>query len=313
MKTKINTISENDLFGCFPDKGFVYKNPAPEPNIEGVQERLDELLQLSNVTKASVVCIDVYKYSQNELRKLFVIPSVIKAIHKMTIDILIENEAFLFEDIDDPIVADTGDGLICVFPTPIHSISYIMWFEVALRLYNTYHLSPGIREIVGKLSIRYSTSYDSIIKIEDKYYGPAIINASRMISRDRLNRCLIDEYSIDWFTRNFNGIENIIMLSKYEIQAVMRIVCPGESFSKESNLKSIFDLVVDMHWGIKACDIQHIGELKIKETKISIYNLYIQLLAGLMKRPEYEKEDEEVKLSVSIGNSNPIGISENFA
>ncbi|MCG6169735.1 hypothetical protein [Leptospira sanjuanensis] len=311
MKTKIHTISKEELFKCFSNKGFVYKNPAPHPHIEEAEENLDKLLKVSEITKASIVCIDTYKYSLNDIKRILLIPLVIQAVHVMTMDILRENELFLFEGLDDPVVADTGDGAICIFPTPLHAISYIMWYEVALKLYNTYHLSPEIREIVGKLSVRYTTSYDQVVKIGDNYYGPAIINAARMISTDRLNRCLIDEYSIDWFNRYFNGIESFITLSKMEIRRIMETIFPEEKFDQSNQTESIFQLFFDKHWGIKFCNVQHIGELKIKDTKISIYNLYILVLAGLQPRLDH-KEDEEVKLSVSIGNMNPIGIGENF-
>ncbi|TGK23322.1 hypothetical protein EHQ05_19210 [Leptospira yasudae] len=313
MKNKIYSVSKEAVFECFPNKGFIYKNPAPIPDVEESEAKIRDLLQISNASKASIVCIDAYKYSKNDLQRIFLIPLVIQSLHDMTLSILKENELFLFKDIDEPLVSDTGDGAICVFPTPLHAILYILWYEVALQLYNTYHISPGIREIVGKLSVRYSTSYDEIIKIGNNYYGPAIISAARMISSDRLNRCLIDEYSVDWFTRYFNGIENLIMISKMEVRKIMEFIYPNDDFSQDGNLFSIFFRSPDKHWGIKTCNLQHIGEMKIKDAQISVYNLHILVLAGLLIRPDHEKEDEEVKLSVSIGNTNPMGLGGNYA
>lgn len=44
------------------------------------------------------------------------------------------------------------------------------------------------------------------------FYGSAIINCARIISKDRLNRCLIDAETNKWFLHNTNGIETLTCL-----------------------------------------------------------------------------------------------------
>ncbi|PKA10407.1 hypothetical protein CH372_19550 [Leptospira meyeri] len=326
MKLKIKKIKKSELLNLLTTKGFVYKNFVPTPDVTNINKALDKMFEDKESSKASVVCLDLYKYSQKNLQQQILIPGLMHDLHKFTIGNLFKYEGYIFENImlrieeleniddlgKDIKYIDNGDGFFIIFPNPLYSLLYIIWFEISLRFYNTYHLSPEFREITGQLIIRYSISYDILVEfINDKnnglnnFYGPALINAGRIISKDKLNRLLIDENVVNWFLRYFNGIENLLSLNVHDIINIIKsayninIEYPsGEYFSILDNLK-------EKHWGIRSIDLLKVGEIQIKNGTIQIHNLHIQAQSALLPN---KSDEEEVKITVTIGNLNPIDL-----
>ena len=90
-----------------------------------------------------------------------------------------------------------------------------------------------------------------------------------MLSRDSLNRCLIDEHVHRWFTVNIDGIENLQVLT---IEDVANIY----DFKNYSHLPlatssdKIFGREPNRREGIINSDILKVGKIKAKETDINI-------------------------------------------
>ncbi|MBX7086657.1 MAG: hypothetical protein K1X70_09530 [Leptospirales bacterium] len=285
MKLTINAIVQGQITQLLSQIGPLGQIIVPDPDTTRLERNLDTLLNVDNPSKVSVLAMDGYRYSQGSFRQQATIPIVLWGLHDLTMRVLKANERFLFYS-DDPPKIDLGDGGFLIFPTPLHSLLYAVWFEVGLRLYNTYHISPEFRKLVGPLTMRYSIAYNDLIQVDSNYYGPAIITAARIISRDRLNRCLLDQGSVDWFMRYFNGVENLQLISLPEVMNILKEIYGKLYHPPQLNAQSetsLFQLLKDKHWGFRSIHIQSIGDLPIKGGNIGVHNLCVQALAGLQK------------------------------
>lgn len=307
---KFNEIKESEFLNILGDPDFIYETPVPEiskSEIEKTKEKINEILNKFSNKKLCVLGIDTYKYSLRPLDQQILLPLVLKDAFKKTKNVLIANEAFLFgtkDDIEIPFI-DQGDGGFYIFNTPLHALTFAIWFECILRFYNSYHFNTTLRSVIDSITVRYSITFDNLINIDNNFYGPAIINSSRILSKDKLNRFLADNNIIEWFLKNFNGIENLQYFSTTEIEKISNKVFPDYIYKSLKFNNSIYSLFKDKHYGIKSCDIQHIGEIEVKDRFLSVFNIYMQVCAGIIpKLPEHE----EVKITASLGNLNSVGL-----
>jgi hypothetical protein len=152
--------------------------------------------------------------------------------------------------------------------------------------------------------MRYAITYDKIYKFNNNYYGRAIINNARILIKDNLNRCLMDEYTHTWFTTNLDGVENLQIATLDDIANIYE-------FNKNYDRKlikegdEIFENESSRRYGIINSDILKIGMIKSKETSLSIYNLHLQVTIRLYND---ENREQNRLITVSLGNLNTTGI-----
>lgn len=69
-----------------------------------------------------------------------------------------------------------------------------MYFQANIVRYNSRNdTSSALYEVIGEINLRYSLTYDNLYFYNKNYYGPAIINCARIMSKDKLNRFLLDK------------------------------------------------------------------------------------------------------------------------
>lgn len=209
-----------------------------------------------------------------------------------------------------------------------------MYINLTVHAFNSFILYPMLREHIGIFTIRFAITYDEIYKLDGKNYGTAIINNARIMSKDKLNRLLIDENSYDWFLKEINGVENIknfnvvnqqknnrittlknhnyaindqldFLKNKYENSLVLGVQKDNE-FKNQLNHEN---------WNTEYLNVitnvicQKLDQISVKEDNFKVYNLFIQYLLTI-------DNDEDVTpsayytevLSVSLGNLNTNGI-----
>ena len=191
-----------------------------------------------------------------------------------------------------------------MFDNPLQALLFACNFAVVLRAYNAYHYYPKLRRIIGGINMRYVITYDKVYTFNANYYGRGIINNARILIKDDLNRCLIDEHVHSWFTTNLDGVENLQIVTIDEIANIFE-------FSKNYDTRfldkkdEIFEGESSRKYGIINSDILKVGFIKSKETSISVYNLHLQVTIRL-----YNDDDPSQTrlITVSLGNLNTTGI-----
>jgi hypothetical protein len=177
-------------------------------------------------------------------------------------------------------------------------------FAVVLRAYNAYHYYPRLRRIIGGINMRYAITYDKVYTFSNNYYGRAIINNARILIKDDLNRCLIDEHVHSWFTTNLDGVENLQIATLDDIANIYEFSKDyDKSYLEEGD--ELFEKEPSRRYGIINSDILKIGNIQSKDTSISVYNLHLQVTIKLVN-------DDDISqtrlITVSLGNLNTTGI-----
>jgi hypothetical protein len=175
---------------------------------------------------------------------------------------------------------------------------------MVIRAYNSYHLYPKLRNIIGSLSLRYAVSYDTIFHFDNNYYGSAIINNARILDKDTLNRCLIDQQTYDWFLISIDGLENLQVLTIEEIANIYDFLDYDRKFISEGE-NEILDNNTSRRTGIINSDILKVGQILSKQTLINIYNLHLQVTMQIYSD---RKVESKRTITVSLGNLNTSGI-----
>ncbi len=262
---------------------------------------LFSLLSESTHENRALVGIDIYKYSSLPYPKQPLVPFLFELLYKEANKNCKENEKWLFSymknDFSDWFVS-TGDGGFQLFTSPLHALVFIAYFEANLRCYNAGIFYPKLKKEIGHISLRYSITYDKITKYGGNIFGPAIINNARILSRDKLNRLLIDGKTYDWFMTNLNGIETIPILNLHDIAACSRF----SSYSK----KPISGTLISTD----ECNITHISasrldDLMVKTQCVTVYNIYLQVKLQVSHSRKALGFD---KIVVPIGSPNATGI-----
>jgi hypothetical protein len=173
-----------------------------------------------------------------------------------------------------------------------------------VRAFNAYHLFPKLRNIIGSLSLRYAVTFDTIFHFENNYYGSAIINNARILEKDSLNRCLLDQRTYEWFLTNIDGIENLQTYTIYDIANIYDFTTYDKRFIK-SGQNDIINIRLSRYSGIINSDILRIGQIESKTILMNIFNLHLQVTLFAYAD---NKTESKRRITVSLGNLNTSGI-----
>ncbi|MCD4790762.1 MAG: hypothetical protein K8R37_12250 [Bacteroidales bacterium] len=290
------------------DKRVIFEKTNIIPDHRDLYKELKKYVGYEKIGRKSVLGIDMYQYSSYGEFEQTLIPFLFKTFLNATINLCQSNHKFIFqkytaERIEKSFIS-TGDGGFLIFDNPLQSLLFACNFAIILRAFNSYHYYPKLRKIIGGINMRYAITHDKIYFFDNNFYGRAIINNARILMKDNLNRCLLDEHVFTWFTTNLDGIENLQIITIEDISNIFE-------FSKNYDKKflesgdEIFGDEPTRKYGIINSDILKVGIIKSKETIISIYNLHLQVTITL-----YNDDDPNQKrlITVSLGNLNTSGI-----
>jgi hypothetical protein len=261
-------IVKKDLFDALKiiDKEF-HGDILEEFNIDETKAQIKAFSEkhFSPNKRMAVLGLDIYKYSDYEENKQNLIPFIFDLILDETSKHIKQTERpFFLENFDvRKNFISTGDGGFILFDTPLHGLIFNMHFFAVLHLFNTGHFFPKLSIYIGNIIIRSAITFDRIFNYENNYYGKAIINNSRILNKDRLNRFIIDENVFNYFNKYFNGIESLPIISFDSIKRALKINIGMDTafFRMEQNNDSI-----------KSVHIQKIEEMYSKDTKLLLYN-----------------------------------------
>lgn len=278
-------------------------------NIDAVKEteKYFERVKL----KKSVLAIDILGYSQYENHQQIVLPYLFKILYDNTINSLAMLESYFFEDLFSAIMErqrfiDTGDGGFLIFDNPLQAILFAVYFERSLNALHAAREFSNVRNVFkGAIKVRYTITWDNLVYVKDlnNYYGAAIINAARIISRDKLDRCLCDENTYNWFLRYLQNFESLSNCSYAEIAKRVNIEKAHAPFAT-STRSLCFPEAADFTKGISFASISKIGELTIKKTKVSVHSIYLQC------RFPFKVTEGDSGFVVALGNLNTDGIQD---
>lgn len=265
--------------------------------------------------KYTIIGIDFYRYSEYMQLEQTLIPNLFSEIYRETNSLILQNFKYLFQkhktdsniykgDFEEYFIG-TGDGGYQILETPLHGIAYISIFEAIVRLYNSRKFMSKVYDLIGPITLRYAMTYDDLFKYNKSYYGNAIINNARIISRDKLNRFLIDENSYKWFQLRCIGIENIGTLDLEVISKYSEFKDYNDSYRSEDGNELFYSSKGrNINEGIKGVDIQKLGILSEKNSKLDVYNVCIQVHS----RYGHFLQENEREFAYTIGNQNSNGL-----
>lgn len=311
MKNHVTTIDHDvvrDILNKY-DNRVIFEKTNVVPDETEMLAELKKCIDIDSLTSKSVLGLDIYQYSSYGEFEQMLIPFLFKTMLSTTIDLCLTNHPFIFQKYSREIIEksfiSTGDGGFLIFDTPLHSLLFASNYAIVLRIYNAFHFFPRLRKIIGGISTRYALTYDKVYTYNDNHYGRAIINNARILSRDSLNRCLIDEHVHRWFTVNIDGIENLQVLNIEDISNIHEFSTGYNRLPLATMSDKIFGREANRHEGIINSDILKIGKIKAKETDINIYNLHLQVSMSLVNNDD---DNQKKIVTVSLGNLNTSGI-----
>lgn len=269
--------------------------------------------------KFSVVGVDIYKYSEYDPLEQILIPKLFDELYNQTCALIEQNFKYIFQNYitkDDQGKTDinlstyfigTGDGGYQILETPLHSILFICVFESVVRMYNSNYFMSKLFEVIGPITLRYAMTNDFVYHYNSSYYGPAIINNARILSKDKLNRLIIDENTYYWFQLNCLGIENLMNITIPQLYGKEDFLAYNRDYATEDNNELIYMTTgMPERDGLKAIDVQKMGTLRSKKTEIEVYNVYIQVHS----RFSHFMFETSIEFTYSVGNQNPQGLVE---
>ncbi|MFA8449652.1 MAG: hypothetical protein ACEPOW_03040 [Bacteroidales bacterium] len=290
------------------DSESVYERINKIPKSKELYDTIDEYVDIKHLTRRSVLGIDIYRYGLFKHLEQTLIPPLFKILMEKAIRLSLENNQFVFQKYTRERILksfiSTGDGGFMIFETPLHSLFFAINFEMVVRAYNSYHLYPKLRNIIGSISLRYAITNDTIFQFDDNHYGSAIINNSRILERDSLNRCLVDQNTHDWFLINIDGIENLQVYTIYDLANIYEFQSYDTSLIDHGE-----NLVLNKDHtrltGVLNSDISRIGQIRSKERLLDIYNLHLQVSMFISAD---NRKDSKRRITISLGNLNTAGI-----
>jgi hypothetical protein len=277
----------------------------PEELFEGI-DNVESLKKLPKdfIDKRVILGMDIYKYSQYPLEEQIYIPILFDALYNATVGNIQESEGFIFKNYGTKLkdftknFISTGDGGFQIFDNPIEATVFALYFQVNVKRFisgsNTITFRKKLHKIIESIELRYVITYDLIYCFKSNYFGPGIINNARILSKDSLNRLLIDFNTLKWFTNNINSVENLMCINK----GLFKLT----DFFKEYDDK-LNSFLFDAGDCFKSVDVLKIGSITAKSTNLDIYNLHIQakILLGTDKHAYKE-------FMITLGNLNTAGI-----
>ncbi|MDK2910078.1 MAG: hypothetical protein PWR20_1645 [Bacteroidales bacterium] len=306
----LKTLSYEELRKILEDhdQRVIFEKTNIIPDSQDLYEVLRKHISYNDIGRKSVLGIDIFKYSSYGVFEQTLIPFLFRTLFKSATRLCLTNHKFIFQNYDEEHFEknfiSTGDGGYIMFDTPLHSLLFAINFAVMLRIYNAYHLFPRLRRVIGGVSMRYAITLDKIYVFENNFYGRGIINCARILSKDDLNRCLIDENVHSWFTINMEGVENLQVITIDDIANIYDFKSYDRSMLASSN-DEIFQHDVTRRYGIINADILKIGKISSKETELSIYNLHLQVTLNLTNDDD---PSQKKTITFSLGNLNTSGI-----
>lgn len=292
------------------DHRVIFRKTNVIPDDEDLYQELQSYINYDNIPNKSVLGLDIYQYSTGYgVIEQALIPFLFRRFIETTIDQCFANHKFIFQKYDRQRIYDhfisTGDGGFFIFDTPLHSILFAINFAIVLRVYNAFHFYPKLRRIIGSINLRYAITYDKIYKFGDNYFGRALINNARILQRDNLNRCLIDQNVNTWFLVNIGGIENLQVITMSEIANIHDLLDDYDSSILDEHPDEIFGIIEKRTYGIINSDILKIGKIQSKSTELNIYLLHLQVSLKLIN----DDDPNQMKVfTISLGNLNTAGI-----
>lgn len=304
---KIDVEKLNEILLQY-DNESVYEKVNTVPHSSDLRKEISEYMDVENHGNRAVLGIDIYRYSSYEYFEQTLIPVIFKILFDRAVKMSIDNSRFIFQKYNSNKLQksflSTGDGGFLILDTPMHALVFAINFELAVRLYNSYHLYPKLRKIIGHLNLRYAITFDKIFEFNNNYFGTSIINNARILERDNLNRCLIDQASNEWFMINIDGIENLQVISINEVANIVDFQdYKLEGENKVGNV--IFANNGSRESGIINSDILKIGQITSKQTDLNIYNLHLQVA---MRVADSKDKNKNRIITISLGNLNTTGI-----
>ena len=274
---------------------------AEKANGKTLREEL--LVSLSKAySRRTVLGIDIYRYSKMEIVAQTLVPYVLKKLYFSAAARCLKKETFFFpaksEEWFDQSNIDTGDGYFQIFDNPIQALIFLIHFEAELKILNSMNGSedPEIAMIFEQpLVARYTITEGPIFDFDGTKYGKGIIDCARIISKDRLNRLLIDRNVSDYFVINFNGIETLQVTSLEDLRNI-------KDLEHDPNGLSVLFLPDGDESAISRLDIQQIEKVSVKDDDFEIFNVYLQVFIRLTEPIELAKQ------IVSVGNLNSTGL-----
>ena len=156
--------------------------------------------------------------------------------------------------------------------------------------------------------VRYALTYDNIYRYDRKdkrnYFGTGIVNNARMLSKDKLNRFIIDDNAFKWFLSSIAGIENMMSISLKDLKNLKEFSSYDDGKMEKQNSLIGVDNKKLYFEGIKSVDVQKIGTIQEKKSEIDIYNLHLQATI------EYSSRlfGHNGVFTISVGNLNTSGL-----
>lgn len=268
---------------------------------EKLEKELDKYLRRQDDKEQSVLGIDIYKYSKYDYEKQKLIPFIFSLLRNEAEQNFLRCEPFLKDYYSEKQLEQemihTGDGGFFIFRNPLDAVIFSLFFNIYLHLFNSFHFYPLLRKYVGPITVRYTITYDQLYKIDSYFYGPAIIKNARIISKDMLNRFLIDNRTYEWFLLNTRGIENLPIIRLKELNHLFSI----EKEDEESFL--LGDTEKDP--GIRYVFCQKLEKINVKDDDLEIYNLTIQSVLTCYSDKD---SDNSIRITSTAGNMNCNGI-----
>ena len=292
------------------DHRVIFRKTNIIPDDEDLYQALNQYVNYENIPNKSVLGLDIYQYSTGYgVLEQALIPFLFRRFMETTIDQCFANHKYIFQKYDPQKIKDhfisTGDGGFFIFDTPLHSLLFAINFAVVLRVYNAFHFYPKLRRIIGSINLRYAITYDKVYQFGDNYFGRALINNARILQRDNLNRCLIDQNVNAWFLVNIGGIENLQVITTSEICNIHEFIDDYDSSILDKESDEIFGIIEKRTYGIINSDILKIGKIQSKYTELNIYLLHLQVSLKLVN----DDDPEQKKVfTISLGNLNTAGI-----
>lgn len=320
--SKCSEVKYSEVFAILKkmDTRDRYRGNGTAPACDELRQALQDIYNLSPTDPVSVVGIDVYRYSKYPELEQALVPLVLRLIYEEASHDCISDERYLFQPFlksaEERIGCraagsrlraqwiDTGDGGYQLFDTPLHALLFALSFETDVRSYNSGHFYPKLRQVVGALSLRYCITTQTAFRFEHNLYGAAIINNARILSKDTLNRCLVDQNTFDWFMDRFNGVEGLEFTTLDDVKKLPDFAGYDREYLSKSNVLIPAEWSNDTELPIHLVTAQKIGTIQAKEIGFSVYSLYVQLLLLLSEN----RLSKGSKFVISLGNLNTVGL-----
>lgn len=270
------------------------------------ESAIKEYINPDRYNKCSILGIDIYRYSKYSETKQFMIPIIFNKLYSETVEACIKHEQYIFQNMSvqevESAFISTGDGGFQLFPTPIHAFIFAIYFEANLRTFNSFTHLPKLRNYLGEINLRYTLTHDNVFHFNNNYFGPAIINNSRILNKDHLNRFLIDSNTYNWFLNKTGGIESLLRYDVTGISNITDFKNYDKSYISKTNL--IFPNDSNGTNRIRLLNIQKVGLLDVKGDTIDIHSVYTQVNISF----GVPTSEERKAFVLSLGNTNSSGI-----